>query len=103
MRVRITPATVSSSTAASLYFERIMKRLLATLVLLGSSAAYAEEMYVNDKLVVNVYEQPDQASAKVDTLETGDSMEVLDRTEGGFAHVKLANGREGYVRASYLT
>jgi hypothetical protein len=80
-----------------------MKRVITLLLLLGCSAANAEEMYVNDKLVVNVYEQPDQASAKVDTIETGDSAEVLDRTEGGFAHVHLANGREGYVRASYLT
>jgi uncharacterized protein YgiM (DUF1202 family) len=80
-----------------------MKHAFAILLVLGYSAANAGEMYVSDKLVVNVYEEPDQASAKVDTLETGDAMEVLDRTDGGFAHVRLANGREGYVRASYLT
>jgi Bacterial SH3 domain len=83
--------------------KRRMDRFLLIALLLTGATAHADTMYVNDKLVVNVYAEADQASQKVDTIETGAATEVLDRTDGGFAHVHLSNGHEGYVRLSYLS
>jgi len=64
--------------------------------------APVQRLFVSDQLVLNVYEQPDQGSGRVATLETGDSVDELAR-EGSFIRVRLADGREGWVGSSYLT
>lgn len=64
--------------------------------------APVQRLFVSDKLVLNVYEQPDQGGSRVATLETGDSVEELAR-ENSFVHVRLPDGREGWIGASYLT
>jgi SH3 domain protein len=64
--------------------------------------APVQRLFVSDKLVLNVYEQPDQGGSRVATLETGDSVDELAR-ENSFVHVRLPDGREGWVGASYLT
>ncbi len=66
------------------------------------STASAEPMFVADKLVLNVYAEPDQESERVATLETGDKVEMLEQL-GTFMHVQLEDGREGWVGANYLT
>jgi SH3 domain protein len=76
-----------------------------TLILLTlavtSAAAQAEQLYVADKLVLNVYAEPDQASARVATIETGDAVEALERRDN-FVHVQLSDGQAGWVGANYL-
>jgi uncharacterized protein YgiM (DUF1202 family) len=67
-----------------------------------ASTASAEPMFVADKLVLNVYSEPDQESERVASLETGDKVEVLDQL-GQFMRVQLSDGREGWVGANYLT
>ena len=62
----------------------------------------AEPNYVIEQLVVAVSSAPDASGEHVATLHSGDRVEVLER-EGEHAHVRLANGREGWVRASYLS
>ena len=64
--------------------------------------APVQRLFVSDKLVLNVYAEPDQGSARVATLETGDSVDELAR-EDTFVRVRLEDGREGWVGASYLT
>jgi uncharacterized protein YgiM (DUF1202 family) len=61
----------------------------------------AETLYVDDKLVLNVYAEADQNSSRVATIETGDSVEEIERLEN-FVRVQLADGQEGWVSASYL-
>jgi SH3 domain protein len=68
---------------------------------LTSTAVHAEQLYVADKLVLNVYAEPDQASGRVATIETGDAVEALERNEN-FVHVQLADGQAGWVGANYL-
>jgi SH3 domain protein len=75
---------------------------LALLSLTLAAGAHSEPLFVADKLVLNVYAQPDQSSDKLATLETGDAVESLERSEN-FIHVRLQDGREGWVGASYLT
>lgn len=67
-----------------------------------ASTASAEPMFVADKLVLNVYAEPDQESERVATLETGDKVEMLEQL-GTLMHVQLEDGREGWVGANYLT
>ena len=57
--------------------------------------------FVTDKLVLNVYAEPDQDSSRVATIQTGDAVEELERA-GNLVRVRLEDGREGWVGASYL-
>lgn len=61
-----------------------------------------ERRYVSDKLVLNVYAEPDQSSGRVATIQTGDSVDELERA-GNLVRVRLDDGREGWVGANYLT
>ena len=67
-----------------------------------SEPSVPQVRYVSDKLVLNVYAQPDQSSARVATIQTGDAVEEIERS-ANFVRVRLADGREGWVGANYLT
>jgi SH3-like domain-containing protein len=60
------------------------------------------QLFVSDKLVLNVYAEPDQGSARVATISTGEAVEELERSQN-FIRVRLESSREGWVGASYLT
>lgn len=62
----------------------------------------SQQRFVSDKLVLNVYAEPDQGSARVATIQTGDAVEELERA-GNLVRVRLEDGREGWVGANYLT
>jgi Bacterial SH3 domain len=59
-------------------------------------------LFVSDKLVLNVYSEPEQAGSRVATIETGDAVDELERGEG-FVRVRLSDGSEGWVGSNYLT
>jgi hypothetical protein len=59
-------------------------------------------LFVSDKLVLNVYSEPEQAGSRVGTIETGDAVDELERGEG-FVRIRLSDGREGWVGSNYLT
>jgi SH3 domain protein len=65
------------------------------------TAAAPVQRFVSDKLVLNVYAEPEQGSARVATIQTGDALEELERA-GNMVRVRLEDGREGWVGASYL-
>jgi hypothetical protein len=78
---------------------------LAALAVAGlavPAALRAEPLYVIEQLVVGVSSAPDASGERVATLKSGDRVEELERA-GDEVHVRLASGREGWVRASYLT
>jgi len=70
--------------------------------LLAGSPLHAESLYVIEQLVVAVNSASDASGERVATLKSGDRVEVLERA-GEQVHVRLAGGREGWVRASYLS
>jgi len=80
------------------------KRVLAALLgaALAGAAAHAETLHVIEQLVVNVNSAPDASGERIATVKSGESVEVLDR-EGEQVHVRLAGGREGWIRSSYLS
>jgi SH3 domain protein len=75
---------------------------LALLLWAVSEMASAESLYVADKLVLNVYSEANQGGSRIATIETGDAVEELERVENS-VHVRLADGREGWVGANYLS
>jgi SH3-like domain-containing protein len=59
-------------------------------------------LFVSDRLVLNVHSEPDQGGTRVATIETGDVVEEIGRSDN-FVQVRLTDGREGWVGANYLT
>jgi SH3 domain protein len=80
----------------------MLKRSPLALVLLGCAALVnAEPAYVTDSLRLNLYAEADGSGDPLETLVSGAAVEVLDR-DGGYAHVRTAAGREGWLSAAYL-
>jgi SH3 domain protein len=71
-------------------------------VVAAQEQAQPPQLFVSDKLVVNVYAEPNQGGERVATIETGDAVAELERADN-FVRVRLENGREGWVGANYLT
>jgi len=80
--------------------QRLVVLLVAGLAL--PALLRAEPLYVIEQLAVNVNSAPDASGERVATLKSGDRVEELERTDEQ-VHVRLASGREGWVRASYLS
>jgi len=69
---------------------------------LATSVSHAETTYVIEQLVVAVSATTDADSQRVGQVKSGDKLEVLER-EGDETHVKLSNGKDGWLKSSYLT
>lgn len=79
---------------------RFVRALLALLTLLPLLAA-AETGYVTDRLMLGLHEAADTSDRPFRSLESGTRFEVLSR-ERLYAHVRLEDGTEGYVKAAYV-
>jgi SH3 domain protein len=81
-----------------------MRRLIA-LFGLWCAAAGAGTAYVTDDLVLGVYPEPNGSGARLATLHSGASVETLEAPGGSaeYTPVRLADGRSGWVKSSYLT
>lgn len=66
------------------------------------AAAPLRRLFVSDKLVLNVYSEPEQAGSRVATIETGDAVDEIERGDS-FVRIRLSDGREGWVGSNYLT
>jgi len=81
----------------------VRAELLAALcALAASAAARAESLYVVEQLVVNVNSAPDASGERIATVKSGERMEVLERLRDQ-VHVQLPDGKDGWIRASYLS
>jgi uncharacterized protein YgiM (DUF1202 family) len=76
--------------------------VIALASLTPAGEASSQSLYVSDKLVLNVYAEPNQGGGRVATIETGDAVEQLERVDN-FLRVRLTDGREGWVGANYLS
>jgi len=77
-----------------------MRLMIGVLALLPMLAA-AETAYVTDVLKLGLYEAEDTSGRAFRTLDSGQSMEILIRTNN-YANVRLPDGTEGWVKAAYL-
>jgi len=69
---------------------------------LACASVHAETLYVIDQLIVSVSSTADESGERVASLHSGDSVEVLELHDA-YAHVRLASGTEGWIKASYLS
>jgi SH3 domain protein len=75
--------------------------MLAALSLVLATVASAETAYVTDVLRLGIHAAADTSDRAFDNLVSGTAVEVLERNTN-YARVKLADGREGWVRATFL-
>jgi len=75
--------------------------LIGLPLLVATTLAHAETLYVIETLVVNVSSAPDSTGERVANIKSGDAVEVIER-QNDQVHVRLANGTEGWVKKSYL-
>lgn len=80
-----------------------VKRFALLLVVL-SSPAHAQTMYVTDEVVITLRRGAGTEFAIIDNLRTGDAVEVLERDEAnGYFRVRVRDsGDEGWVLTRYL-
>lgn len=81
---------------------RSATRLAALAVLCASPCVHAETLYVIEQLFVTVNSAPDGTGDRVGQIKSGDPVELIERQDGE-AHVRLASGEEGWVKATYLS
>lgn len=78
------------------------KPVLLCIVLAASTAgAAAETVYVTDSLRLGLHLAPDTSDRPFENLVSGTAVEVLERNPN-YARVRLSDGREGWVKATFL-
>ena len=83
-----------------------MKKLLPAIIILffGSLTvplSAEQTAYITDSLHLRVYAEPSDASEVIETLESGDSIEVLESREE-FSQIRSHNGTPGWVKSAFL-
>jgi hypothetical protein len=84
---------------------RLRRALPAALLVacgLSATTARAEGFYVIEQLVVSVNSAPGGAGERIASLHSGERVEVIERS-GEEVHVHLAGGKDGWIRAAYLS
>lgn len=67
-----------------------------------SFSVQAETQYVSDHLVITVRTGQGAQFQIIKTLESGEHVEVLEKTDTGYTRVETSDGTEGWVRSQYL-
>ena len=77
-----------------------MRFFIGVLAFLPLVAA-AETGYVTDRLILGLHQAADTSDRAFRSLESGQEFEVLSR-DRLYAHVRLPDGTQGYVKAAYI-
>jgi SH3 domain protein len=79
-----------------------MRSLLCAAALLAwAGSAAADTAYVTDMLRLGITSSRDGSGSPFDTLTSGEALLVLERA-GNYAHVRLEDGRDGWVKAAFI-
>jgi hypothetical protein len=62
----------------------------------------ADPVYVIEQLVVSVANAPGGEGEHIGQVKSGDKLELIER-QADEAHVRLSNGKDGWIKGSYLT
>ena len=68
----------------------------------AAPAVRADPIYVIEQLVVSVTSTPDADGERIGQVKSGDKLELIER-QGEEAHVRLSNGKDGWIKSSYVT
>jgi len=79
---------------------RLALLLVAAAVLTHADAAWAERAWVKDELTVWVRSGPGNQYRNFQTIKTGDSVEIVSRTEG-WTEIK-AGDQDGWIPSGFL-
>jgi hypothetical protein len=85
--------------------SRLARRLLALslpALALAAPTVRADPIYVIEQLVVSVTSTPEADGERIGQVKSGDKLELLER-QGEEAHVRLSNGKDGWIKSSYVT
>jgi len=75
---------------------------VTALLALCTQSLWAQEFaYVTDSLQLRVYSKPSVGSELLQTIDSGDSVEVFT-TQDGFSRVSTHDGTEGWVKSAFL-
>jgi SH3 domain protein len=74
---------------------------LAVALCAAAGAAAADTAYVTDSLRLGLHAASDTSDRAFENLVSGAAVDVLERNTS-YARVRLADGREGWVKAMYL-
>jgi len=74
----------------------------ALLVAATPGARAADTLYVVEQVAVSLNSSADGSGERVASLKSGDRVELLERV-GEAVHVRLPDGREGWLRAIYVS
>jgi SH3 domain protein len=77
-----------------------MLKTLFTLLLLSVTTLQAA--HITDKLIVGLYETPDNSTKPLQVISSGTPLDVLKK-EGGYSLVRLGDGKEGWIKSTYIT
>jgi hypothetical protein len=66
------------------------------------AARAADSLYVVEQVVVSLNSAADGNGERVASLKSGDRVELLER-QGEAVHVRLPDGKEGWLRAIYVS
>ena len=78
-----------------------MRLMIGCVVFLAPFLAAAETGYVTDRLVLGLHQASDTSDRAFRSLESGQAFEVLSR-DRLYAHIRLPDGVQGYVKAAYI-
>ena len=75
---------------------------IASLLIIFNTSIWAQEFaYITDSLQLRVYTSPSDSSEVLQTIESGDSVEIFE-TQDGFSKVTTYDGTVGWVKSAFL-
>ena len=83
-----------------------MKKLLVVLTvsIIASFVGplFAEQTaYITDSLRLRVYANPDESSKVLETIDSGDSIELFE-SQGAFSKVRIYDGTVGWIKSAFI-
>jgi len=71
-------------------------------IVLGSSVATAETLYITDKISIDVHTEPFAKGEHIKSLPTGTVVEVVAK-EQGYSQIRTQDDLQGWVESKYLS
>lgn len=81
--------------------KKIIVAFIAVFISCTTFSAFADTLYVTDRIMLGVHQQAAETSPVIKTIPSGTAVTVLERNDD-FIKVQLADGSQGWVSAAYL-
>ncbi len=76
-------------------------KLLVILLLALAGPLHAATLYVTDRILLGVHQEPSEESALIRSIPSGEKVETV-QVNGAFTRVRLSDGTQGWVTTSFL-